>query len=117
MFPRRLVKQLTCPQCGDVIGEAAYRAWPGRLVVTSVQGHGIQPMGAALQLRLAEQAVAAASGPQERTRHEDRAKFIAGNLTELIYDLVCPRGHSTLRTGPQLIRFMRRTPGRWVSLS
>ena len=43
---------------------------------------------------------------------EDRADFVRRHLGELMYDLRCRNGHSTLRTMPQLVRALRRAGGR-----
>ena len=115
---RRLTKQLMCGTCGDIIGEAVYRPWRASLVITSAQGgYRIFPTGAALQLRLAEQAAAAAPGGPEHRDLERRAEFIARHVSEVIYAFTCPRGHRILMTEPQVIAAMRNTAGSWVSLS
>jgi hypothetical protein len=107
-------KQLTCPRCGDVVADAVYQRWAGRLTITSIDGHQITPGGWAIQLRLAQQDMASAS-VEDSEEAEARLDFVRRNIGELIYDLRCRQGHSTLRTGPQIIRALRRTPGRWVS--
>jgi hypothetical protein len=66
-------------------------------------------------MRLAEQDLAAAAA-EDADQAQARLDFLNDHIGELIYDLRCRRGHSTLRTGPQIIRAMRRTAGRWVSL-
>ncbi len=115
---RRLTKQLMCGTCGDMIGEAVYTPWRARLFITAAQGgYRIQPTGAALQLRLAEQAAAAAPGDPERQDFQRRAEFIARHVSEVIYAFTCPRGHRILMTEPQVIAAMRHTAGSWVSLS
>ena len=100
---RTVDKQLTCPACGDVIAAVAYRPWPGNLTLTSPDGYRIQPVGGALLLRQAEEQAAA-----------DRIAFVRRNLGELLYDLRCRRGHSTLSTAPRLVQAVRATPGAWV---
>jgi hypothetical protein len=108
-------KQLTCPRCDDVVADAVYRPWAGRLGVTSTEGDPITPSDWAAQMRLAEQDLAAAA-PEDVDQAQQRLDFLNGHIGELIYDIRCRRGHSTLRTGPQIIRALRRAPGRWVSL-
>lgn len=110
-------KQLTCPRCDDVVADAVYRPWAGRLTVISTDGQLITPGRWAIQMRLAEQDLAAALATAEGViQARARLGFLRGHIGELIYDIRCRRGHSTLRTGPQIIRALRRTPGRWVSL-
>ncbi len=101
MSPRKLGKQLLCPGCGDVLATAVHTRWPGNLELTAPDGTRLQPESAAVQLRRAE--------PQ-------RVEFLRRQLDELVYDLRCRRGHSTLRTMPQIVRAMRSTPGAWVPL-
>jgi hypothetical protein len=111
---RRVSKQLTCPRCGDVVANAVYQRWTGRLTITSIEGHQITPGDWAVQLQLVQQDMASASvGDLEEA--QARLDFVRRNIGELIYDIRCRRGHSTLRTGPQIARALRRTPGRWVS--
>lgn len=112
-----LTKQLTCPQCDDVVADAVYRPWAARLTVISTEGQLITPSRWAIQIRLAEQDLAAATAAAEGVAPaQARLDFLKGHIGELIYDIRCRRGHSTLRTAPQIIRALRRTPGRWVSL-
>ena len=106
-------KQLTCPRCDDVVADATHRPWIGRLTIVSADGHPITPSSWAIQMRLVEQELAAA---EDVAQARARLDFLKSHIGELIYDLRCRRGHSTLRTGPQIIRAMRRTAGRWVSL-
>jgi len=109
-------KQLTCPRCGDVVADAVYRPWIGSLTITSTEGHQITPGRWAVQLRLVEQDMASAAA-DDLEEAQTRLDFVKRNIGELIYDIRCRRGHSTLRTGPQITRALRRTPGRWVSLA
>lgn len=51
---RRITKQLTCPGCGVIVATAVYQRWPGDLVLTSLEGHRLHPMGGGLQVRIAE---------------------------------------------------------------
>ena len=115
-----LRKSLICPACGVVVAEALLKPWPRRLlqnlVLTSPEGHHIQPMGVDLQLRLAEQALADAASARERDEAESRLAYLRRNVAESIYDLRCRNGHRILRTMPEIVRAVRRSPGSWVSL-
>ena len=113
---RGVSKQLTCPGCGDVVADAVYWPWSGRLTLTSTEGYQITPARWAVQLRLVEQDLASVA-VGDREKAQARLDFVKRNIGELIYDIPCRRGHSTLRTGPQITRALRRTPGRWVSLA
>ena len=112
-----LVKQLTCPACGVVLGEATYRRWPGDLTVRSLDGRVVQPEGVATQIRREESALAAAEPGPRRMEAEARIAFLRRNLAELVLDLRCRNGHSTLRTVPQVARGMRRARGAWLDLA
>jgi hypothetical protein len=114
--PRRLVKQLLCPVCGTLLGEAAHQRWSGGLTVTSSARHRLQPTRVSLLIQLAEHEAATASTASERERAMSRISFLRKNAGELVYDLSCPAGHRTLVTMPRLVRAMRRTPARWVTL-
>lgn len=111
---RRVVKQLTCPLCGDVVADAEYRAFPSSLVLHDPDGALIQPTGGAVLVRLAQRQLADPGDPGH-AQAEARLEFIRQNLGEVMYDLGCRRGHVTLATMPGVIRTMRRTPGRWVT--
>jgi hypothetical protein len=113
---RRLRKKLTCPACGDVIADAAYRPWPGDLNLTTVAGAPLQPVSVTLQLRSAQQRLAEATTTGEEATVRARIEFLRRNIGELIYDLRCHHGHSTLCTMPEIARAMRRTPGDWISI-
>jgi hypothetical protein len=115
---RRIEKELLCPVCGDVVASAVYRPWLGSFAFTAPAGHRVFPRRAALLLREVEQQLdrLAPDAPGvERRRLQGRAEFVHAHLEELIYDLRCPRGHATLRTAPQILRALRRVPGRWVT--
>ena len=112
---RRVTKQLVCPACGDVIASATYTRWPGNLVLVSPDGERILAVGAGLEVRRAEQQLTRA-GPAEPGAARDRLQFLRRHLEELIYDLRCRRGHSTLRTAPQIRRAMTHTQGDWVTV-
>lgn len=111
---RRVSKQLTCSRCDDVVADVVYRPWAGSLTITSTEGYRIMPGGWAIQLRLAEQEVAAAA--EDRQEARARIDFLGRHFGELIYDIRCRRGHSTLRTEPQISRAVRHAKGRWVNL-
>ena len=108
---RPLVKELICPACGVVIAEATYRRWPPDLVLVAPSGVLLQPETVAVQMARAQAAEQA--GDSEAATH---VAFLERNLGELVYDLRCRNGHSTLRTMPQLVRSVRRAGGRWVDL-
>ena len=110
---RRLVKQLTCPQCGDVMADADYRPLPPALRLSHPDGTLLQPTGGAVLVRLAQRQLDDPDDPGHAQAAE-RLEFLRRNLGELMYDLRCRRGHVTLATMPGIIRAMRRTPGRWV---
>src|SRR4051794_34664837 len=102
-------KQMTCPGCDDVIADVVYRPWAGRLTLISIEGEPITPSRWAIQMRLAEQdlaaaAAAAAAAAEGVAQAQSRLDFLKAHIGELIYDIRCRRGHSTLRTGPQIIR-------------
>lgn len=113
---RRVRKQLTCPRCNDVVADVIYVPWIGSLTITSVEGDQVTPSGWALQLRRVEQDLALAS-IEDRAGAQARFDFVSRNIGEVIYDIRCGRGHSTLRTGRQITRALRNTRGRWVSLA
>ena len=115
-LPRRHVqKELRCPVCGDLLAAAVYTRWPGNLVLTSPDGYRVQPEGVAVQIRLGQQDQTA-DAPATRLRAPDRLDFLRRHVDELVYDLLCGRGHSTLRAGPQIVREMRDGAGTWVTL-
>lgn len=111
---RRVSKQLICPRCGDVVADAVYQRWTGRLTITSIEGHQIAPSGWAVAFRLIQQDMTSAS-VEDLEEAQARLGFVRRNIGELIYDIRCRRGHSTLRTGPQIARALRRNRGRWVT--
>ncbi|MDX6325695.1 MAG: hypothetical protein QOK15_2049, partial [Nocardioidaceae bacterium] len=88
--------------------------WSGDLRLTSPERTPLQPIAAAVQMRLAESRLAAASSAGDRATAQARVDFVRRNISELIFDLRCRNGHSTLRTMPQIARALRRTPGQWV---
>jgi hypothetical protein len=108
-------KQLTCPECGDVIGEARLRPLTGWLTVRQPDGSLIGPSEGAVQLGVAQQRLHAATDG-ERPRAQRQVEFVERQLGEQIYDLSCPRGHWTFVTSPQIARAMRQAGGAWASL-
>jgi hypothetical protein len=99
-----------------MVGTASYRPmWSWRLDVTSPEGHQITPVAGSVLLRIAEQQLAEA-GPAEKHQAQWRVDFIAHQFSEVIYDLVCRRGHHTLMTEPQITRALRQAQGNWVFL-
>ena len=114
--PGRVRKQLTCPACGTVMADAVLVPWLGRLELTSSEGHPLQPAGVGWQIRATEHQLARAATLAESELARARLEFLRRNVAELVYDLRCRNGHSTLRTMPQLVRAIRHAPGQWVSL-
>ena len=113
---RRITKKLTCPACAAIVADATYQRWPSALVLVSVEGHLLQPMGVALQIRLAEQEVATGLSSPEQDAAEARLAYLRRHASELVYDLRCRNGHRVLRTMPQIVHLVRSAPGSWVTL-
>lgn len=114
---KRVRKHLMCAHCDALIGVAEYRPLLSpRLDIASYEGWAITPVAGAVQLRVAEQQLDAAA-PADEARARWRVDFINRNLTDVIYDLPCPRGHRTLITQPQITRAMRRAKGEWAMLN
>jgi hypothetical protein len=111
----RLVKQLTCPRCGDIVAQAAYRRFPPSLRIETPDGALLQPSSGAVLLRTAERRMAEAA-PADRAEAENARDFVRRHLGELMYDLRCRRGHGTVQTMPAIVRAMHRTPGSWVPI-
>jgi hypothetical protein len=105
-----LSRELTCPQCGDVIGRATLRRFTGWLTITLPDGSVAGFSEGAVQLRVAQQRLnAAPEGGKERAQRQvDYVQRVAG---EQVYDLRCPRGHHTMISSPHIILAMRRTDG------
>jgi hypothetical protein len=101
---REIEKQLTCPACGDIIADAVYRRLSGNLALTAPDGRSLHPTGGSVLMRQLEQWDDAG----------DRVHYVQRHLEEMIFDLRCRRGHSTLAPMPRLARAIRTTPGRWV---
>ena len=113
-MPRVITKQLVCPQCGVVIADATYKRWPGGLDLVTPDGFSLQPEGVGIQLRRARSERQSAVSPAGADQVQARIEFLERNAAELVYDLRCRNGHSTLRTMPQLVRAIRTARGRWV---
>jgi hypothetical protein len=111
----QLVKQLTCPRCGDIVARAVYRRFPPSLRIELPDGSLVQPSSGAVLLRVAEQRMAGAP-PADRAEAENDRDFVRRHLGELMYDLTCRRGHHTEQTMPAIVRAVRRTPGSWVPI-
>lgn len=109
-------KLLTCPYCGDVIGDAIYRPLAGWLLIFAPDGTELVPQQGAIHGRLAEQQLAAASTAAERDAAQARAEFVRRNIGELMYELRCLRGHRVLATAPQITRAIRRARGQWAQV-
>jgi hypothetical protein len=103
---RPVAKQLLCPACGVVLADARYRPFPGTLVLVSPDGAQLQPSTGGVLLRQV----------QAEPGGDDRVDFVRRHLGEILFELRCRNGHSTLRTLPQLVRAVRRARGRWVEL-
>jgi hypothetical protein len=96
------------------MAEVSYRSWPPALAITSVDGEPVVPTSCVIQLRIAQQRLAAAS-PGERPAAQERMEFLGAHLSELVVALRCRRGHETVQTVPGLFAALRRTPGSWVT--
>jgi hypothetical protein len=112
----RVSKQLVCLRCGEVIGDVVFRPLAWTLRVTAPDGRQLVPQEGAVQVRLAEQQVAAASSGGEEAEATARLKFIKSHVGELMYDLSCPRGHHTMATAPQITQAIRKSKGSSVRL-
>jgi cytochrome c5 len=115
-MPWRTTKQLSCPACADIIAEATYTRLPPNLVVTAQDGSQIQPENVGNQLRRAKERAATATSDVARAEAEAQAEKLESLLGELVYDLRCRNGHTTIRSMPQVIAAMRRAGGAWATL-
>jgi len=100
-----------------VIADATYQRFPGNLILVDPEGYRLQPEGVALQERRVRGELERASSPGEAQRARERLDFLDRHSTELVYDLRCRNGHSTLRTMPQLVRAVRDAEGQWADLA
>lgn len=111
---RSITKQLTCGRCGEVYADVFYRPWTGKLVITGLTDRlPMSPLRGYLELGLPDQQASSAGDADARAR----ADFLRRNAGERIYDLPCRQHHSNLATAPQITRALRRTAGRWVTLT
>jgi hypothetical protein len=109
-------KCFTCGRCGRQVAEARFRGWFRRMQVTGAAGSELVPSRGQLHLRLAEQALAQGPGLPDAEMLRSRLRYVVAHTGDLIYELACAAcGYSVLRTAPDLIRTMRRHPGRWIS--
>ncbi len=114
---RTVRKTLICPVCGDVVGEAVHRRWPGSLKVRTPVGENVAPLAAGVVRRLVDRELAEAADAVAVAEAQARADYVLRNITDPIYDLHCRRGHSTLRTTPEIVRAMSAAVGTWASLT
>ena len=98
------------------MAEAMYRRWPGNLVVTALDGYRVNPISAGVLRRVAERQLADATSSPAADLARARMELIDREIAEFIYDLECLRGHSTLRTTPEVRRAMVRSHGKWADL-
>jgi len=112
---RSFTKQLICPDCGDVIGDATLRPLTGWLAVRLAGGGLAGPSEGAVQLNVAKRRLTEAPA-DGRDRAQRQLAFVERSLGEQIYDLACPRGHREFITAPQIIRAMHRAQGGWARL-
>jgi hypothetical protein len=109
-----VARRLACPACGDLLGDAIYRRWPGSLTIRAEAGYSINPISAGIVRRMVEREAAEATSDAARQSAQARLEYVAGNITDPLYDLRCPRGHSTIRTTPAIIRAMTTAQGTWA---
>ena len=83
MVVRRLTKQLTCPQCGDVVAEATYRPFPSSLRLTAPDRAPLQPTSSGVLVRLAQRQLADPEAPGH-AEAQNRLDYIRENLGELM---------------------------------
>lgn len=105
-------KQLLCPACGDVMAEAIHRRFPAMLTVLATAGYEVMPRrSAAVERDLAEGALAGV--PDERELRDMLLRYHA----DLIYELMCARGHVTYRAAPAVVDAVRTTPGSSINFN
>ena len=112
-----MTKKILCPRCGDVLADADYSPATGSLALCAPGGDQLSPQMGAVHTRRAEQELASADSTVGADEARARLEFIRRNVGELMYDLPCHRGHSTLATAPQITRALRDAKGDWVSLN
>jgi len=113
---RTTSKRLTCPACQVVVADAVHQRWPADLRLRAPDGTRIAPTRVSILLELARREQATAAALPDREAAAARVAFLTRHASELVYELVCPQGHLTLCTMPQLVTAVRRTPGAWVTL-
>ena len=86
------------------------------LVVTSVEGRRLLGVAAARELGHCQERLEHAAD-RDRPDLEARLAFLREHQLEIVYDLRCRRGHAVLRTMPQIVRSMTRSPGQWITPS
>ena len=111
------MKKLLCPHCGDVLADVDYRPVAGSLALSAPGGYQLTPEMGAIHIRRAEQELASADSTTGADEARARLEFVRRNVGELMYDLPCHQGHSTLATAPQITRALRRAKGDWVRLN
>jgi hypothetical protein len=105
-------RQLLCPACGDIVGEAIHRWFPAMLTVRAPAGYEVMPRrSAAVERDLREGVLAGV--PDEQTLRD----MLIRHHADLIYELRCPRGHVTYRAAPQVVDAVRAASGQWAHLS
>ena len=100
-----------------MLADADYRPVAGSLTLSAPDGCQLTPQMGAIHIRHAEQELASASSSAGADEARTRLDFVRRNLGELMYDLPCHGGHSTLATAPQITRALRHAKGEWVSLN
>jgi hypothetical protein len=105
-------KQLLCPACGDIIGEAVHRRFPAMLTVRAPAGYELMPRRSAALER--EMLAGDLPGDPDLATLE---AMLLRHHADLIYELTCPRGHVTYRAAPVVVHAMRTSPGAWVQLA
>jgi len=100
-----------------VLADADYRPVAGSLTLSAPGGYQLTPQMGAIHIGHAEQELASASSSAGADEARTRLEFVRRNLGELMYDLPCDRGHSTLATAPQITRALRQAKGDWASLT
>jgi hypothetical protein len=104
-------RQLLCPACGDLLGEAMYRRFPAMLTVRATAGYEVMPRrSAAVERDLREGRLPGV--PDERALRD----MLIRHHADLIYELMCPRGHVTYRAAPQVVDAVRAASGQWAHL-
>jgi hypothetical protein len=114
-------KQLTCPQCEQVMAAAVFRVFGGLRIfgvlrITTPDGLPLSPVRDDLLLQIAEQHLASASA-EDYPEAKRRRDAILRNAGDRFYDIKCPDGHYTLKTAPEITRAIRRAAGDQVSLA